>query len=62
MGSAENEAFLTYLVVNENVAASTQNQTLRAVLFLYREVLKQDLDLRDAFLKTQYIASLRLNQ
>ncbi|WP_442948885.1 phage integrase N-terminal SAM-like domain-containing protein [Nostoc sp.] len=56
------EAFLTHLVVNENMAASTQNQTLHAVLFLYREVLKQDLDLRDAFLKTRYIASLRLNQ
>ena len=46
MGSAEIEAFLTHLAVNENVAASTQNQALHAVLFLYKEVLKQDLDLK----------------
>jgi hypothetical protein len=42
MGAAEVEAFLTYLAVNENVAASTQNQALSALLFLYREVLKKD--------------------
>jgi len=46
MGSAEIEGFLTHLAVHENVAASTQNQALHAVLFLYREVLKQDLDLK----------------
>jgi len=44
MGSAEIEAFLTHLAVKENVAASTQNQALSALLFLYREVLRQDLD------------------
>ncbi len=43
MGAPEVEAFLTHLAVNENVAASTQNQALSALLFLYREVLKQDL-------------------
>ncbi len=41
MGIPEIEAFLTHLVVNENVAASTQNQALAAILFLYRYVLKQ---------------------
>ncbi|MBH8552881.1 integron integrase [Nostocaceae cyanobacterium CENA357] len=46
MGSKEIEEFLTHLAVNENVAASTQNQALHAVLFLYNEVLKQDLDLK----------------
>lgn len=46
MGSAEIEAFLTHLAVNENLAASTQNQALHAVLFLYKEVLKKDLDLK----------------
>ncbi|WNZ23707.1 integron integrase [Leptolyngbya sp. NK1-12] len=40
MGSAEIEAFLTHLAVQEQVAASTQNQALNALLFLYREVLK----------------------
>jgi integron integrase len=39
MGSPEVEAFLTALAVREKVAASTQNQALTALLFLYREVL-----------------------
>ena len=39
MGAAEIEAFLTYLARERNVAASTQNQALSAILFLYREVL-----------------------
>ena len=42
MGTAEIEAFLTHLAVEEHVAASTQNQALSALLFLYREVLHQD--------------------
>ena len=48
MGAAEVEAFLTHLAVNENVAASTQNQALSALLFLYREVLRRDLGPIDA--------------
>jgi integron integrase len=46
IGGAEIEAFLTHLAVKENVAASTQNQALNAILFLYKEVLRQELDLR----------------
>jgi site-specific recombinase XerD len=46
MGGDEVNAFLTHLAVNQNVAASTQNQALCAILFLYREVLQQELDLR----------------
>lgn len=46
MGGKEIEEFLTHLAVEENVAASTQNPALSAVLFLYKEVLKQELDLR----------------
>ena len=43
---AENDVnrFLTHLAVGENVAASTQNQALAAVLFLYEHVLEQPLD------------------
>ena len=41
MGKAEIEAFLTYLAVDGNVAPSTQNQALHALLFLYRDVLEQ---------------------
>lgn len=45
MDGEEVNAFLTYLAVTENVAASTQNQALSAILFLYREVLQQELNL-----------------
>jgi len=44
MGTREVEAFLTHLAVNQNVAASTQNQALSALLFLYRNVVKKELD------------------
>ena len=37
------EAFLTYLAVDRHVAASTQNQAMNALVFLYRHVLKQPL-------------------
>src|SRR5437773_7506875 len=43
MGAAEVSAFLTSLAVDSKVAASTQNQALSALLFLYREVLGVDL-------------------
>jgi len=43
MGRPEVESFLTALAVERNVTASTQNQALSALLFLYREVLKVDL-------------------
>jgi len=43
LGAPEVEAFLTHLAVNRNVAASTQNQALAAILFLYKEVLAIDL-------------------
>lgn len=39
LGAPEVEAFLTDLAVVGKVAASTQNQALAALLFLYREVL-----------------------
>ena len=40
MGVAEVEKYLTHLAAERQVAASTQNQALSAILFLYREVLK----------------------
>jgi len=43
MGAAEVEEFLTALAVNNRVSASTQNQALAAILFLYRDVLDIDL-------------------
>jgi len=48
MGAPEVEAFLTHLAVEGNVAASTQNQALCAILFLYNNVLNQELGKLDA--------------
>ena len=44
LGKGEIESFLSYLAVNGKVAASTQNQALNALLFLYRNVLNQPLE------------------
>jgi integron integrase len=43
MGAQEISQFLTHLATHRNVAASTQNQALAALLFLYKDVLKQPL-------------------
>jgi site-specific recombinase XerD len=43
MRAPEVERFLTHLAVERRVSASTQNQALGAILFLYREVLERDL-------------------
>lgn len=43
LGAAEVEAFLTHLAVDQKVAASTQNQALSALLFLYQHVLQKPL-------------------
>jgi integron integrase len=43
LGANEVEQFLTYLAVEGNVAASTQNQAKSALLFLYKEVLGEAL-------------------
>lgn len=43
MGPVEIKRFLTHLAVTGNVAASTQNQALCALLFLYREVLQREI-------------------
>jgi hypothetical protein len=47
MGAPEVEAFLTLLASRREVAASTQNQALAALLFLYREVLGIELPWMD---------------
>ncbi|MDZ4719030.1 MAG: integron integrase [Roseiflexaceae bacterium] len=44
MNTAEIEAFITHLAVSENVSASTQNQALAAILFLYHSVLRLELE------------------
>jgi site-specific recombinase XerD len=44
MAELDVNRFLTHLAVGANVAASTQNQALAAVLFLYEHVLERPLD------------------
>lgn len=44
MGEKEIQAYLTYLATELNLAASSQNQALSALLFLYRQVLKIELE------------------
>lgn len=48
LGTNEVTAYLTHLAVNRHVSASTQNQALSAILFLYREVLQMELTGVDA--------------
>ena len=42
-GEEKIEAFLTHLVRDRQVAASTQNQAMNALVFLYKHVLRQPL-------------------
>lgn len=44
MGEKEVSAYLTHIAVNRHVSASTQNQALSAILFLYKKVLNLQLD------------------
>ncbi len=48
VGEAEVKEFLSDLAVEGRVAASTQNQAFNALLFLFREVLKRELQFLDA--------------
>ncbi|MCA1779632.1 MAG: integron integrase [Xanthomonadaceae bacterium] len=43
MGETEVAAFLTHLAVNRDVAASTQNQAMNALVFVYKHVLGRPL-------------------
>jgi integron integrase len=44
MGAPDIAAFLSWLATTRRVSASTQNQALSAVLFLYRHVLRMQID------------------
>ncbi|MBL0348688.1 integron integrase [Candidatus Villigracilis affinis] len=47
MAASEVKQFITYLVVDRKASASTQNQVISAILFLYRNVLHIELDQTD---------------
>lgn len=53
MGAAEIEQFLSGLATERGVSASTQNQALAALLFLYREVLDRDLPWLDGITRAK---------
>ena len=53
MGPTEISAFLSHLATTRKVSASTQNQALAALLFLYRWVLKRDIDSPDTFIRAR---------
>lgn len=58
MGEAEISAFLTHLAVSKNVTASTQNQALSALLFLYKQVLGVELEWLDGVTRAKRPARL----
>lgn len=43
MGNREIERFLNHLAMNRQVSAATQNQALCAIIFLYRYIIKKDI-------------------
>ncbi|MBU2445477.1 MAG: integron integrase [Bacteroidetes bacterium] len=44
LGAEEIKKFITYLANERNVSSSTQNQALNAILFLYKNVVKKEID------------------
>lgn len=53
LGPAAVGAFLSSLAVERKVAASTQNQALQALLFLYRHVLGRDLGMVEGIVRAR---------
>ena len=53
MGAVEIVAFLTRLATKKKVSASTQNQALAALVFLYRDVLQLDMPELDGLVRAR---------
>jgi integron integrase len=53
LGAPDIERFLTHLAVDRHVSASTQNQALNAIVFLYREVLGTDAPVLSAIVRAR---------
>jgi integron integrase len=58
LGEKDINDYLTYLALKKNVAASTQNQALCAILFLYKEVLHIEIGLTQNIIKARRSAKL----
>lgn len=54
MGASEVEAFLSDLAVRRDVSASTQNQALSAILFLYKQVLQIELPWLEGVIRAKH--------
>jgi len=53
LGAEEIRDFLTHLATHRRVAASTQNQALNALVFLYKQVLRRDMDEFGTFVRAR---------
>ena len=53
VGGSQVEVFLSHLATDRRMAASTQNQALSALLFLYREVLRSEFPWMDAVVRAK---------
>ena len=53
LGAAHVRAYLTHLATKRHVAASTQQQALNAIVFLYRDVLRQPLGTIGPYARTR---------
>ena len=58
VGATEVRSFLEYLAIRRQVSASTQNQALNALVFLYKHVLGRELGELDAFARAKRPRSL----
>jgi len=56
MGSEEIKVFINNLAVNHQVSSSTQNQALNAILYLYKNVIKKEIQFVDGL---QYVKRIK---
>ncbi len=47
MGAEEIKAFINNLATNNHVSSSTQNQALQSILYLYKNIIKKDIEFID---------------
>ena len=53
MGTEEIQAFISHLATERHLSASSQNQALSAIIFLYRYVLKKEIDLPSDLIRAE---------
>jgi integron integrase len=58
MGAEEIKAFINNLATNHHVSSSTQNQALQSILFLYKNIIKKDIDFIDSISRAKRIKHL----